>query len=452
MSHEVTPDVRARPLFPGRPQALHAGRDLGGKLRRVQDSGAPAHPLPAGMRDLLPEEALRQSQLGRAAVNAFSVCGYERITLPVFEYAEVLERGLGALDPREVLRFVEPESGEVVALRPDMTPQIARLVVSRLAAAPLPIRLCYEGSVVRLRRERARRHRQIPQAGIELVGRPGLAGDVEVVGVASRAVRAAGLRDFTVDLGHPRIAGALLDVAPAEHRSALIEALSVKDSESLARLAAAAGVDATIARALVALAELSGEGDVWSRAHAVLGSTPAAPALAELEGVAEAVAPLVPTLVVDLGEVRHLAYYTGVTFQILAEGPGEAVGSGGRYDGLFARFGRPTPAAGCALDLDNLAWALGAATEHGVRARVLVALEDATELLEALRSRGVPAAVGNGAALDYARAWRYSHVLDAKGLTRVSDGVTERLNPSTPAEVAVEVQSLLLASREPEES
>ena len=174
--------------------------------------------------------------------------------------------------------------------------------------------------------------------------------------------------------------------------------------------------------------------------------------MAELEGVAEAVAPLVPTLVVDLGEVRHLAYYTGVTFQILAEGPGEAVGSGGRYDGLFARFGRPTPAAGCALDLDNLAWALGAATEHGVRARVLVALEDATELLEALRSRGVPAAVGNGAALDYARAWRYSHVLDAKGLTRVSDGVTERLNPSTPAEVAVEVQSLLLASREPEES
>ncbi len=416
---------------------------------------ATAHPLPAGMRDLLPEEALRLSQLARRAVAAFELSGYERVTVPAFEYAEVLERGLGALDPREVLRFVEPETGEVVALRPDMTPQIARLVVSRLAHAPLPARLCYEGSVVRLRRERARRHRQIPQAGIELVGRPGLAGDVEVLEVATSAVRSAGLGEFAVDLGHARIAGALLDAAPEQHRAGLVEALSVKDSDGLALRAAQAGLDAPVQAALVALTELSGGSDVWERARVLVG-TPAEPALAELRAVADAVrdAGLAPTLLVDLGEVRHLAYYTGVTFQILAEGPGEAVGSGGRYDGLFARFGVPTPAAGFALDLDNLAWAVGSGHAPSA-ARVLVADADAQPLLSALRARAVACATVAGTeALDYARAWRYSHVLDAeaKRLLCVADGASRSLSKNTPAELAAEVHSLLLAERGPEES
>ncbi|MCE7891885.1 MAG: ATP phosphoribosyltransferase regulatory subunit, partial [Sorangiineae bacterium PRO1] len=73
------------------------------------------------MRDLLPDESRALSWLGRDLLETFELHGYQRVTVPVFEYAAVLERGLGALDPREVLRFVEPESGEVVALRPDMT-------------------------------------------------------------------------------------------------------------------------------------------------------------------------------------------------------------------------------------------------------------------------------------------------------------------------------------------
>jgi ATP phosphoribosyltransferase regulatory subunit len=103
------------------------------------------HPLPAGMRDLLPPVARRQGELARRVTHCFELHGYEIVTLPVFEYAEVLERGLGALDSDEVLRFVEPESGEVVALRPDMTPQIARILATRLADLPGPARLCYHG-------------------------------------------------------------------------------------------------------------------------------------------------------------------------------------------------------------------------------------------------------------------------------------------------------------------
>ena len=66
------------------------------------------HPLPAGMRDLLPEEAAARRSLARQVIDAVSLHGYALVTLPVFEFAEVLERGLGTLDPADVLRFVEP--------------------------------------------------------------------------------------------------------------------------------------------------------------------------------------------------------------------------------------------------------------------------------------------------------------------------------------------------------
>src|SRR5689334_7704799 len=161
------------------------------------------------MRDFLPAEARAQAELARGLLGTFALHGFELVTLPLFEYAAVIERGLGALAEEELLRFVEPETGAVVALRPDMTAQIARVIATRMADVRGPARLSYHGSVLRRRRERARREQQIPQAGIELVGLPGLAGDLEVLGVVSAAVRAAGLGDFTVDLGHAGIASAL---------------------------------------------------------------------------------------------------------------------------------------------------------------------------------------------------------------------------------------------------
>ncbi|MGC4089306.1 MAG: ATP phosphoribosyltransferase regulatory subunit [Polyangiaceae bacterium] len=158
-----------------------------------------SHPVPAGMRDLLPPEAWRHADLARRILKAFELAGYELVMVPLFEFTDVVERGLGALESHEVLRFVEPESGEVVSLRPDMTPQVARLLATRLSSAPVPARLCYQGSVLRRRQERARRHRQILQAGIELIGRDGPSGDLEALSVAVAALRRAGLSDFTID-------------------------------------------------------------------------------------------------------------------------------------------------------------------------------------------------------------------------------------------------------------
>src|SRR5579859_2342949 len=196
-------------------------------------AAVPNHPLPAGMRDLLPPEAGGRRRLSRRLIDHFALHGYELVTPPAFELAEVLERGLGTLDPRDVLRFVEPESGEVAALRPDMTPQIARMIATRLRGAPPPYRLCYEGTVLRRRSGRARKHRQIPQVGVELAGVAGPEGDLELLSLAADAMRAVGLDRFTIDVGDAGVVRALLAPLPADRQAQLSEALARKDDTSI---------------------------------------------------------------------------------------------------------------------------------------------------------------------------------------------------------------------------
>jgi ATP phosphoribosyltransferase regulatory subunit len=388
------------------------------------------------MRDLLPPVARRQAELARRVTHCFELHGYEVVTLPVFEYAEVLERGLGALGSDEVLRFVEPESGEVVALRPDMTPQIARILATRLVDLPAPARLCYHGSVMRRPRERARRHRQIFQAGVELLGLEGPAGDLEILRLASAGVRAAGLSSFVFDLGHARVAAALLEHLPAARAGELVDALAIKDQSEVTRRALAAGFSGRALSAISELCELHGGREIWPRAERLLVGTAAEPALCELRRIWDAVetAELAPELLIDLSETRHFAYYTGLMFQIHAHGPGSPIGAGGRYDGLLGRFGAPRTAAGFALSLDHVAWALESIGHDQATLPRLLAIGASEPLLSGLRDRGVPCVQSTtsdgGEALAYARAWRFSHVLEVgtkegrASLVRVADQST----------------------------
>jgi ATP phosphoribosyltransferase regulatory subunit len=372
------------------------------------------------LRDLLPPEALGRRKLTRRLLDHFGLHGYALVTPPAFELADVLERGLGTLDPRDVLRFVEPESGAVAALRPDVTPQIARVAATRLADRPMPMRLCYEGTVLRRRQERARRHRQIPQAGVELLGVRGPDGDVEIMSLAVSSAQAAGLADFKLDLGHADIARAMISEFPAALASTILDALARKDTGILAELARGSGTSASLVEALCELPKLHGDGAVWKDAQRLLAPTPAAPALTALRNLWDRAraSGLESVLLVDFGEVRGFAYYTGTIFHLLAEGPGEPIGSGGRYDDLLARFGAPMPAAGFALDLDNLSWALKShGREEKPDPKIVVALGGrGAEVCAALRARSVGCVMmAEGDPEGFAKAWGFSHVLRASG-------------------------------------
>jgi len=406
------------------------------------------------MRDILPPEGVRRRRLARRILDHFALYAYELVTPPAFELADVLERGLGKLDPRDVLRFVEPESGEVAALRPDMTPQIARIAATRLADRPLPMRLCYEGTVLRRRQERARKHRQIPQAGVELLGVAGPEGDLELLSLAVSSSRAAGLSDFVLDLGHADIARALMNGVPPELASSILEALAHKDGAVLGDLVKDAKLAPALAAAFRELPRLHGDGTIWKEATRVLGTTPAAPALAALRDLWEraVAAGLEVVMRVDLGEVRGFAYYTGALFHLLADGPGEPFGSGGRYDDLLSRFDAPMPAAGFGLDLDNLAWSLAVAgQEERVEPRVLLGIgSNVAALAGALRQLAVAcASIPPPEADAYARGWTFSHLFrDAPGghgeLVELGTGKVLPFGPMAVSDLAATIAKIVM--------
>jgi ATP phosphoribosyltransferase regulatory subunit len=331
--------------------------------------------LPLGLRDLTPDHSAHLAELSARLHEVFRSFGYRRLLLPTLERLEIVERGLSGAARAAVLKFVEPGSGDVVAIRPDITPQIARLYAARPDALPAPARLCYDGPVLRAREARAGRPREVYQAGVELLGAGGAAADAESLVVLRRALDRAGLPQAVLEAGHSRFSGEVLRAAgltPAARASAE-EALSRKDEGALAEAARRARGRSAARRALPELARLYGEGAL-TRARALAGSVPGArAALAELEdalGLARRRG--VRDVLVDLGEVRGLGYYTGITFAAFAPGAGSAVAGGGRYDGLLARFGRPGPAIGFAVDLEFATQALeagGAGRRRGVARR-----------------------------------------------------------------------------------
>lgn len=398
------------------------------------------------MRDLLPGEAARRRKLSRRLLDHFALHGYSLVTPPAFELSEVLERGLGTLDPGDVLRFVEPESGEIAALRPDMTPQIARMAGTRLADLPKPMRLCYEGTVLRRRQERARKHRQIPQAGVELLGVGAPEGDVELLGLASSTLVAAGLENFVLDMGHAEIARSLVSELPAELGPQILDALAQKDASRIEELVRLSSVQGPSSTALRELPRLHGDSAVFREASSLLRGTKALPALEVLRDLHERLAALglASSLRVDFGEVRGFAYYTGVVFHLFAEGPGEPLGSGGRYDELLSRFGAPMPAAGFALDLDNVAWALETTgRDERLDTKILVVGERAESLSAELRTAKLACVVApSGDAKAYARAWECSHLLvEEGGLTLIDLATDEPMRFSSLDELAARLSS-----------
>jgi ATP phosphoribosyltransferase regulatory subunit len=206
------------------------------------------------------------------------------------------------------------------------------------------------------------------QAGVELLGASGAAADAEAIVVLARALERVGLSDAVIEVGHARFAAEVIGAAglSARARPEAWEAIARKDEATLARLARG-GRGAPEARtSLPALATLYGDGAL-ERARALARVVPAARgALGEVDAALRIARRRgVTRVAVDLGEARGLGYYTGITFAGYAPGAGSEVAAGGRYDELLARFGRPDPAIGFAVDLEFATQALERANGRG---------------------------------------------------------------------------------------
>ncbi len=326
-------------------------------------------------------------------METFAGYGYVPLEPPTVEFAT------GTLAEQRMLRFLDRD-GRLLALRPDVTTAVARVVAQRYRDAAAALRLAYFAPIFREEASMRGSEREYDQAGIELIGDPSLRADAEVVALLADALARCGLRTAEIDIGHVGFLGGFTDELEPAARDAVASAARAGDLVSAIALARAAGLSAARTSAL--------ERGLRHRSTdlGTLGkNAPAASqkALATLE----ALGPLLQAAGVggairfDLGFVPALPYYSGIVFQVTARGLGFAIAAGGRYDGLLARFGTDRPATGFGIAVPHLHQAVVAAgwqPQSGAPLLVLApAASDAATLAAAahLRTLGVAVAIGD---------------------------------------------------------
>ena len=313
------------------------------------------HPIPPGTRDILPDEMRELRALHLALVESFESFGYGEVATPTIEYEEVLARGDERGAP-VAYRFFD-ESGELLAMRSDMTVPIARLVANRYARSEPPFRLCYLARAYRAIRPQRGQMREFTQAGVELVGLPAPEGTVEVIEVLAAALDAAGLRRAVIGLGDADLYRQLLAelAIEGEPRARILDCLATHDHVGLEAEVAALDIGEAERETLIRLPTLRGGPEVLDLARG-LGGDATERATRRLSETYEALRErgVADRVNVDLGLLRDLGYYTGAILEVYDPALGHILGGGGRYDELMGRFGRPLPAAGFALHMERL--------------------------------------------------------------------------------------------------
>jgi ATP phosphoribosyltransferase regulatory subunit len=310
--------------------------------------------LPEHVEDVLPPEADALESLRRTLLDHLRSNGYRLVQPPLIEHLDSLLTGSARDLDLLTFKVVDPLSGRLLGVRADITPQIARIDAHLFNVAGIN-RLCYAGSVLRATAAPPGMTREVVQVGAELFGEPGIDGDREAIGLLLSSLGAAGATGLHLDLGHVGVYRAIAaNAGLAAEESELFDAMRTKDLPTVRELAAR--LPAAWRDALVALPSLYGPArEVLDAASAQLPDIPAiANALATLRALADAFDGRVEALHVDLADLRGYHYHNGPIFSVLTAGMANAIGNGGRYDGVGKAFGRSRPATGFTLDLRQL--------------------------------------------------------------------------------------------------
>ncbi len=411
------------------------------RSRRVRELAAQSLRCP-GMRDLLPDDMERFRAVEATFLHVCRAWGYREIRTPTIEYLHLFTAA-GTLSPRTLERvysFLDWDgwSGERVVLRPDATIPAARLYGEALDGGRV-VKLCYVENVFQFAHGDA--SREDWQAGVELIGDTGAAGDAELVLLGAETLRRLGIEGATLRVSHAGIVRTLLARTGLSHEEqrSLYQRMLDEDADVVAELERLMpDLDAP----LRLLFDLEGGGSAY--VSNLLGAL--CPAIPELEGPLSELGTVVEVLEsfglaprAQAALARRFEYYSGFVFRF--ERAGRRLGGGGRYDHLIELVhGEPVPASGFAFEVGPLMELVGPSPE-GAAVAVLVepagadarAISEAMRAVQGLRERGVAAAVTLDSGV--APAWRLT--ADEEGyVLSAGDGAGEARRCATLDEVA----------------
>lgn len=315
--------------------------------------------LPDGVEEILPAQAQGVEQLRRQLLDLYRCWGYELVIPPLLEFTESLFSGVGHDLELLTLKVTDQLSGRTMGLRADMTPQAARMDAHSFMRNGVN-RLCYADHVLHATPKTPLAIRTPLQVGVELFGEAGLEADIEVISLLLESLIAVDVQTITLDLGHVGIYSALTDSLniSESQESELFALLQTKDQSEIQQWIKTNIDSEEAGEWLLALTTLSGDISVLDKAQQALSDAPAEAqaAIDELTAIANVVAARYPNVnfYFDLSELRGYHYHTGTVFAAYAEGYGDAIANGGRYDHIGEAFGRSRPATGFGLNLTSV--------------------------------------------------------------------------------------------------
>lgn len=320
---------------------------------------------PAGFRDVLADEACARERIAHDVQACFAARGYTPIETPTLEVMDVMRAG-GRM-PGSPFKFFDA-SGDLLAMRPDVTLQVARMCATRLAGQPGPFRFRYMQRVFREAEGRMQAQaREMTQIGVECIGEAGPQADAEVVELLVEALELAGARGFKLALATVGVLRALLAAsgAPAWWVEQVLAAFHASNFVEVDRLTAKDGpVPPVFASAIRALPRIRGGREAVEEVRALVAPLGCVDGLDDLARTYDqlAEAGLADRILVDFSVMSSFDYYTGIVFEAYAPDLGTPLGSGGRYDNMIGSYGESRPAAGFAFSLEQAMAAAAAAT------------------------------------------------------------------------------------------
>lgn len=320
---------------------------------------------PSGFRDVLADEALERERIVRSVQQCFADQGYLPIETPTLEVMDVMQAG-GHV-PASPFKFYDAQ-GDLLAMRPDVTLQVARMCATRLSSSEEPLRLRYTQRVFReAETDLQATARELTQIGIECIGIEGPGVDAEVIGLMSQALELSGVSDFKISLATVGVLRALLArsgasdawcarVLAAYHASNYVELERLCDASNVDSMSLAAGVAPAYLSAVRALPCVRGGKEAIEEVRSLAAPLGCAEGLDNLARTYDELvgAGLGDKLLIDFSVMSSFDYYTGIVFEAYAPGEGAPLGSGGRYDNMAAAYGKSRPAAGFAFYLEQV--------------------------------------------------------------------------------------------------
>ena len=316
---------------------------------------------PDGVRDIYGVECTRKAAIQNRILEIFHLYGYQDIETPTFEFFDIFNESRGSVKAREMFKFFDRDNHTLV-LRPDETPAIARCVTKYFTEEDMPLRLCYLERTFINNTSYQGRLKEAAQTGVELIGDDSSDADAEILAMVIRALKAAGLTEFQVELGEVDFFRGLLEEAgmDEEMEERLRELIENKNYFGVEELVMEQPIPQELKEAFLKLPELFGSLEEIQAAREFTRNPRALRAIDRLEEVNRILEyyDLSEYVSYDLGMLSQYQYYTGIIFKAYTYGTGDYIVNGGRYDKLLVQFGKDAPAVGFGISVDDLMLAL----------------------------------------------------------------------------------------------